>query len=175
MRRTVKNRAYRRRGRLRLIAAHTPLRPWITGKSPNFLGKKQVSPCVESDIPGFMGNAGAAGRSFKPPPETVQNHAGGHLLIQDCAQNQDRSEKIIHRLIQRFHIKLAFTNIIIGKSENAGSAGSTLIRTGPNETTPQTARSWGVVARSQPGRREIGISRFRAGEFRPLEVLSDHP
>lgn len=33
----------------------------------------------------------------------------------------------------------------------------------------------GRCSQAKPGRREIGISRFRAGEFRPLEVLSDHP
>ena len=46
---------------------------------------------------------------------------------------------------------------------------------GPKRNNAPDPRVLGRCSQAWPGGREIGISRFRAGEFRPLEVLSDHP
>ncbi|MCY1220145.1 hypothetical protein D9M72_321460 [compost metagenome] len=46
---------------------------------------------------------------------------------------------------------------------------------GPKRNNAPDPKVLGRCSQAEPGGREIGISRFRAGEFRPLEVLSDHP
>lgn len=131
-----------------------------------FLGKCVISPCTPWGRELRQPAADASRTTRRIQHKNVQNHYAGSTVA-SLLRNELRIFKNNYpQTYPKAENMLVTTNYSYPAREHAARAQRN--NAPDREVLGRCSQAW-------PGTREIGISRFRAGEFRPLEVLSDHP
>lgn len=133
---------------------------------PGFPGEMRYFPCMPLGKECCQPAADGGRTTPWIQPKNVQNHYSERAVASLLRNELLMPENNYPQTYPKAENMLVITNCLYAVRENAPR---------PQRNNAPDREVLGRCSQAWFGTREIGISRFRAGEFRPLEVLSDHP